>query len=63
MDDLLLKRLETAVEKLLERNSQLEVDCAALMQEKAVWQQEREQVLGEVERILARIDPQQLEDS
>ncbi len=63
MDDLLLNRLETAVESLLEKNRQLKLECASLKQEKTVLQQERGRLLGEVERILERIDCLQLEDS
>ena len=56
MEDLLLQRLEAAVEGLLEKNRQLQRQCDELQHEKNLWQEERERMLAEVERILARID-------
>jgi len=63
MSDPLLNRLETAVEKVLDQNSQLREECRLLKAEKSAWQQERAELLAEVEQILHRLDSVELEDS
>ncbi len=63
MDDLLLTRLEMAVERLLEKNRQLEAECAALQQERTAWHQQRGRLLDEVEQMLARLEQLPLEDT
>ncbi len=63
MESPLLARLEDAIERLLEKNRQLSAECSALRQEKTAWQRERQQLLGDVETILKRLDDLQLEES
>jgi FtsZ-binding cell division protein ZapB len=63
MESPLLARLEDAIERLLEKNRQLSTECSALRQEKTAWQRERQQLLGDVETILKRLDDLQLEES
>lgn len=63
MSDALLHRLEKAVEKVIGLNRQLTQECRLLKEEKVVWQQEKQDLLGEVERILARFDGLELEDT
>ncbi len=63
MPNALMSRLEAAMGKLLENNQQLQDECRTLKQEQIVWQQERAQLLAEVEQILERLDALQLEDS
>lgn len=62
MESPLLKRLEGAVERVLDKNRQLQAECSALRDEKLVWQQERQQLLADVEKILKRLDDLQLEE-
>ena len=62
MESSLLVRLEEAVERLLQKNRHLEAECAELRDEKEVWQLERQQLLGDVEKILKRLDDLQLEE-
>lgn len=46
-------QLENAVERLLQRNAQLEDHCARLVAEQKNWRQQRTEVLAEVELLLA----------
>lgn len=62
MESPLLKRLEGAVERVLDKNRQLQAECSALRDEQLVWQQERQQLLADVEKILKRLDDLQLEE-
>lgn len=62
MDNPQLTRLQGAIERLLSKHRQLTVECSALRQEKLVWQQERQQLLGDIDRILSRLDELPLED-
>ena len=62
MESPLLKRLEGAVERVLDKNRQLQAECSALRDEKLVWQKERQQLLADVEKILKRLDDLQLEE-
>ena len=62
MESPLLTRLEAAIERLLEKNLQLNAECSSLRQEKTAWQQERQMLLGDVETILKRLDDLQLEE-
>lgn len=63
MENPLLTRLESAIAQLVERNSRLAAECSELREEKLIWQQERQQLLGEVEKILTRLDDLHLEES
>lgn len=63
MSDALLHRLEAAVEKVLARNRQLAQECLLLKEEKSTWQQEKRELLGEIEQVLARLDSLELEDT
>lgn len=63
MSDALLHRLEDAVEKVIERNRQLTRECQQLKEEQSAWQQERSELLGEIEQVLARLDDLDLEDT
>lgn len=63
MSDALLNRLETAIEKVLERNRQLTRECRQLEEENAAWQQEKTELLEEIEKILQRLDGLELEES
>lgn len=56
MDALLLKRLEQAAERLLEKNLALAETCRRLEAEKAEWSEERKALLAKVEGILTRLD-------
>jgi phage shock protein A len=56
MDDLLLTRLEAAVERLLEKNRQLEAECTALRQQRETWCQQRSRLREEVDQMLARLE-------
>lgn len=62
MESPLLTRLESAIECLLVKNRQLAAECSALKMEKQTWQQERQQLLGDVEKVLTRLDDLQLEE-
>jgi hypothetical protein len=62
MEKVLLDRLETAVARLLEKNRRLEEECRVLRQGQLAWQQERSELLTEVERILARLESVALEE-
>ncbi len=56
MPDGLLSRLESAVEKVLVQNRQLEQQCCQLKGEKAAWLQEKKELLTEVEQVLERLE-------
>ncbi len=45
-------QLENAVERLLQRNAQLEDHCARLIAEQKDWRQQRAEILAEVEQLL-----------
>ena len=59
----ILDRLESAIEILLEQNRQLKSKNDSLQTEKMTWQKERDHLVGEIDRILERIDNVQLEES
>ena len=59
----MLDRLEGAIEALLEQNRQLKAKNDFLQTEKITWQKERNYLVGEIDRILERIDIVQLEES
>jgi len=61
MENVLLDRLEAAVARLLEKNRQLEGECRTLRREQLDWQQERKELLTEIERILERLEQVELE--
>lgn len=63
MSDVLLNRLDVAVGKVLERNRQLAQECRHLKGEKAAWQQEKAELLAEVEQVLQRLDSLELENT
>jgi len=59
----ILDRLEGAIETLLEQNRYLRSENSTLKQEKRQWQEDRNHLLGEIDRILERLDVVQLEES
>jgi len=59
----ILNRLEGAIEALLEQNRHLKSENDFLQTEKLKWQREKAHLLGEVDRILRRLDDVQLEES
>ena len=59
----ILDRLEGAIETLLEQNCHLKSENSTLKQEKRQWQEDRNHLLGEIDRILERLDVVQLEES
>ena len=61
MDTSQLTRLEGAIERLLDKNRQLAAECSELRHEKLIWQQERQQLLGDIDTILRRLDDLQQE--
>jgi FtsZ-binding cell division protein ZapB len=62
MENLQLTRLEGALERLLDKHRRLAAECSQLRHEKTTWQLERQQLLGDVEKILRRLDDLQLEE-
>lgn len=58
-----LTQLEAAVESLIVQKQDLDRDYRVLLQEKAAWSQERTQLVGEIDRILLRIESLSQEDS
>ncbi|HEY5672966.1 MAG TPA: hypothetical protein VIR78_04635 [Malonomonas sp.] len=62
MDNPQLTRLEEAVGRLLDKHRQLSAECTALRREKTAWQQERQQLLGDIDKILKRLDDLQQEE-
>lgn len=59
----ILSKLEDAVETLIRKNRSLEQDVGRLEQEKVAWQQERAELVAEIDRILQRIEALPQEDS
>ena len=59
----ILDRLECAVEVLLEQNRDLKSKNASLQTEKIQWQEERNHLVSEIDRILERLENVQLEES
>ena len=49
-------QLENAVDRLLQRNDQLQDQCTRLLAEKKSWQHQRQVVLTEVEELLAELE-------
>ena len=58
----ILDRLESAIDTLLEQNSHLKAKNDTLQIEKMRWQEERNYLLEEIDRILKRLDGVQLEE-
>lgn len=52
----ILEQLEAGIEKLLKQNSLLREEKKRLLQEKAAWAAERSLLVGEIDRMLKRID-------
>jgi hypothetical protein len=63
MENSLLDRLETAVARLLEKNRQLQEECQSLRRAQLDWQREQGALLAEVDRILARLERAETEES
>ncbi len=59
----ILDRLEGAIEILLEKNRDLKSENNTLQKEKLQWQEDRNHLIGEIDRILKRLDVVQLEES
>ncbi len=59
----ILDRLEGAIETLLEQNRDLKSKNVSLQTEKLQWQEERHHLVGEIDRILERLDSVQLEET
>ena len=59
----ILDRLEGAIETLLEQNRDLKSKNGSLQTEKLQWQEERHHLVGEIDRILERLDSVQLEET
>lgn len=59
----ILARLDVATEMLVEQNRQLKAENNALKAERQAWQDDRDHLLCEIERILKRLDDIQLEES
>lgn len=51
-----LSQLEGAVDRLLQRNTQLREHCQRLLAEQDGWQQQRRDLLIEVETLLADLE-------
>jgi chromosome segregation ATPase len=49
-------QLENAVERLLQRNSQLRDECTRLLAEREDWRRQRRDMLAEVESLLADLE-------
>ena len=49
-------QLEKAVDRLLQRNAELQDHCARLIAGQGEWQQQRQDVLAEVEGLLAELE-------
>ncbi len=58
----ILDRLEGAIEILLKQNHQLKSENVSLKTEKVQWQQDRDYLIGEIDRILERLENVQLEE-
>ena len=59
----ILEQLEAGIEKLLRQNSLLREEKKRLLQEKAAWAAERSLLVGEIDRILKRIESIPSEES
>lgn len=59
----ILARLDAVTLELLEQLRQVKAENKALREEKRVWHEDRAYLLGEIERILKRLDDVQLEES
>ena len=59
----ILEQLETGIENLLRQNSLLREEKKRLLQEKAAWSAERSLLVGEIDRILKRIESIPSEES
>ena len=59
----ILDRLENAIETLLEQNRRLKSKNDSLQIEKIKWQEDRDHLLKEIDRILTRLDSVSLEES
>ena len=59
----ILDRLEAATGALLAENRQLRSENKQLQEESQAWLEDRAHLLGEIERILKRLDDIQLEES
>ncbi len=59
----ILERLEGSINALLEQNCHLKTENVSLQREKQQWQEDRHYLLGEIDRILERIELVQLEES
>jgi len=49
-------QLENAVDRLLQRNAQLQDHCTRLFTEQEAWRQQRREMLAEVEGLLADLE-------
>ncbi len=63
MPNVMLDRLETAIDRLLEKNRQQDSELLLLRQEKATWRRERQQLLADLDKVIERLDELQAEDS
>ncbi|MBN1958562.1 MAG: hypothetical protein JXQ81_11705 [Desulfuromonadales bacterium] len=52
----LIDRLEQAIEKLIRQNILLKETNERLLQEKTAWSNERDQLVGDIDRMLERIE-------
>ena len=59
----ILEQLEAGIENLLRQNSLLREEKKRLLQEKAAWSAERSLLVGEIDRILKRIESIPSEES
>lgn len=59
----ILEQLEAGIEKLLRQNSMLREEQKRLLQEKTAWSAERTLLVGEIDRILKRIESIPMEES
>lgn len=55
MDASRLTELENAVERLLQRNQQLQEHCRHLLDEQEVWCHQKRDLLGEVNGLLSQL--------
>jgi len=51
-----MDQLENAINRLLQRNAQLQDHCISLIAEQDVWQQQRRAMLSEIESLLADLE-------
>jgi FtsZ-binding cell division protein ZapB len=61
MSEVLLDRLQVALEDIRKQKHQLMRECYALRQEKSAWQEEKAALLVDVERALKRFESLDLE--